>query len=57
MTTISSRDLRDHTAEVLRRVADGTPVTVTVDGSPVGETTAVRTGRRPFSPARTSSTC
>lgn len=35
MTSVASRDLRNHTAEVLRRVADGTDVTVTVNGRPV----------------------
>ncbi|CCI52723.1 conserved hypothetical protein [Nostocoides jenkinsii Ben 74] len=35
MTTVASRDLRNHTAEVLRQVAEGTDVTVTVHGRPV----------------------
>ena len=48
MTTIASRDLRNHTAEVLRRVADGTPVTVTVSGRPVAEIRALRSGRSQF---------
>ncbi|MEJ5866971.1 type II toxin-antitoxin system prevent-host-death family antitoxin [Pseudokineococcus sp. 5B2Z-1] len=48
MTTIASRDLRNHTAEVLRQVAEGTPVTVTVNGSPVAEISPVRAGRRQF---------
>lgn len=46
MTTVASRDLRNHTADVLRQVADGTPVTVTVNGVPVADITPHRTGRR-----------
>ncbi|MEJ5943724.1 type II toxin-antitoxin system prevent-host-death family antitoxin [Pseudokineococcus basanitobsidens] len=45
MTTVASRDLRNHTAEVLRQVAGGTSVTVTVNGRPVAEISPVRTGR------------
>ncbi|WP_298806514.1 type II toxin-antitoxin system Phd/YefM family antitoxin [uncultured Pseudokineococcus sp.] len=48
MTTVSSRHLSEHTAEVLRQVAEGTPVTITVNGSPVAEISPVRTGRRRF---------
>ena len=48
MTTVSSRHLRDHAAEVLRQVSGGTPVTVTVNGSPVAEISPIRPGRRPF---------
>ncbi|MEJ5914506.1 type II toxin-antitoxin system Phd/YefM family antitoxin [Pseudokineococcus sp. 1T1Z-3] len=48
MTTIGSRYLCNHTAEVLGQVAEGTPVTVTVNGSPVAEISPVRAGRRPF---------
>ncbi len=46
MTTVASRDLRNRTAEVLRQVADGTPVTITVNGAPVADITAHRSGRR-----------
>ena len=46
MTTVASRDLRNHTAEVLRQVADGAHVTVTVNGTPVAEIIPVRTLRR-----------
>lgn len=46
MTTVASRDLRNRTAEVLRQVADGTPVTITVNGAPVADITAHRGGRR-----------
>ncbi len=48
MTTIASRDLRNHTAEVLRQVASGTPVTITVNGMPVAELNPVRSTRRQF---------
>ena len=46
MPVIASRDLRNHTADVLRQVADGTPVTITVNGVPVADITAHRSGRR-----------
>jgi prevent-host-death family protein len=48
MTTIAARDLRNHTAEVLRRVADGDHVTVTQRGTPVAEIGPV-TSTRPRS--------
>lgn len=48
MARIPSRDLRNHTAQVLRRVADGDTVTVTVNGEPVAEITKPRAARRPF---------
>lgn len=48
MTTIAASDLRDHTAEVLRQVSDGTSVTVTVNGTPVAAISPVRPGRRQF---------
>ena len=37
MSSVASRDLRNHTAEVLRQVADGTRMTITVNGRPVAE--------------------
>lgn len=37
MRTVASRDLRNHTADVLRRVADGERVAVTVHGEVVAE--------------------
>jgi len=37
MASVASRDLRNHTAAVLRRVTDGESVTITVNGSPVAE--------------------
>jgi len=48
MSTVASRDLRNHTADVLRQVADGTQVTVTVNGMPVAEIRPVRSARRQF---------
>ena len=48
MSTIASRDLRNHTAEVLRQVADGTRVTITVNGTPVAEVGPVRRSRPRF---------
>lgn len=48
MTTVASRDLRNHTAEVLRQVSDGTRVTITVNGKPVAEIGPVRATRPQF---------
>ncbi len=48
MTTIASRELRNHTADVLRRVADGTHVTITVNGVPVAEISPIRSTRKHF---------
>jgi len=48
MTTIASRDLRNHTAEVLRQVSGGTHVTITVNGLPVAEISPVRSARKQF---------
>lgn len=51
MVEIAARELRNHTAEVLRRVEAGEPVTVTSRGRPVAELTPVRgVRRRPISP-------
>ncbi len=50
MTTIASRDLRNHTADVLRQVADGTRVTITVNGAPVAEIGPVHATRKQFLP-------
>lgn len=47
-TTIASRDLRNHTADVLRQVAEGTPVTITVHGNPVAEISPVHSTRTQF---------
>lgn len=48
MSTVASRDLRNHTADVLRQVSDGTRVTVTVNGMPVAEIGPVRSARKQF---------
>ena len=48
MTTVASRDLRNHTAEVLRQVSDGTRVTITVNGRPVAEIGPVQSTRPLF---------
>lgn len=48
MTTIASRDLRNHTADVLRQVSGGTHVTITVNGMPVAEISPVRSARKQF---------
>lgn len=46
MATVASRDLRNHTADVLRQVSEGAHVTVTVNGTPVAEISPVRERRR-----------
>jgi len=46
MSTVASRDLRNHTADVLRRVANGDEVSVTVHGKVVAKITPVRESRR-----------
>ena len=46
MTTVASRDLRNHTADVLRQVSEGAHVTVTVNGTAVAEIIPVRATRR-----------
>ena len=46
MATVASRDLRNHTAEVLRQVSEGAHVTVTVNGTAVAEIIPVRATRR-----------
>ena len=48
MATIASRDLRNHTADVLRQVSDGTRVTITVHGNPVAEIGPVHAVRPQF---------
>ncbi|MGH8861131.1 MAG: type II toxin-antitoxin system Phd/YefM family antitoxin [Jatrophihabitantaceae bacterium] len=48
MSTVASRDLGNHTAEVLRQVSGGTRVTVTVNGMPVAEISPVRSARKQF---------
>ncbi len=48
MGTVASRDLRNHTSEVLRQVAEGTSVTITVNGLPVAQISALRATRTQF---------
>ena len=50
MSEVASRELRNDTAGVLRRVRDGEEVTVTVSGRPVAVITAVRPQRRHWLP-------
>lgn len=45
-STIASRDLRNHTAAVLKQVAEGVEVTVTVHGEPAALITRPRHRRR-----------
>ena len=50
MTAVASRDLRNHTADVLRRAAAGEEITITVAGRPVAQLVAIRSrSRRAFS--------
>ena len=50
MTAVASRDLRNHTADVLRRAAAGEEITITVAGRPVAQLVAIRSrSRRPLS--------
>ncbi|MCV7102670.1 type II toxin-antitoxin system Phd/YefM family antitoxin [Mycobacterium palustre] len=46
MSEVASRELRNDTAAVLRRVREGEDVTITVNGRPVAVLTAVRPRRR-----------
>jgi prevent-host-death family protein len=46
MTDVASRELRNDTAGVLRRVQSGEEVTITVNGRPVAQLTGLRTTRR-----------
>ena len=49
MTEIAARELRNRTAEILRMVATGEPVTITSRGRPVAELMPVRAvSRRPI---------
>jgi prevent-host-death family protein len=49
MTEVAARELRNHTADVLRRVESGEQVTITSRGRPVAELTPVRpVHRRPI---------
>ncbi len=46
MSTVASRELRNDTAAVLRRVQAGEEVTITVNGRPVAQLTGLRPSRR-----------
>lgn len=46
MPSIASRDLRNHTATVLRQVADGAEVVVTVHGKPIALITRPRSRKQ-----------
>lgn len=46
MTEIAARELRNHTADVLRRVQTGEHVTITSRGRPVAELAPVSHARR-----------
>lgn len=46
MSEVASRDLRNDTAGVLRRVQAGEDIVITVKGRPVAELAAVRSRRR-----------
>jgi prevent-host-death family protein len=48
MSSIAARDLRNHTADVLRRIAEGATLTITVHGAPVAELSPVGTTQRHF---------
>lgn len=50
MSSVASRELRNHTADVLRRVASGERVTITVRGEPVAEIRPAADRRREFVP-------
>lgn len=51
MGSVASRDLRNHTADVLRRVSEGEPMTITVHGEAIAELRPVRAVRRRSVPA------
>jgi prevent-host-death family protein len=50
MAVVASRELRNNTAGLLRRVQAGEDVVITVNGEPVAQLTAVRTSRRRWLP-------
>jgi prevent-host-death family protein len=50
MTVVASRELRNDTAGVLRRVQAGEVVVITVNGQPVAQLTALRSTRRRWLP-------
>jgi prevent-host-death family protein len=49
MSEVASRELRNHTADVLRRAAGGENITITVRGRPVAQLVPLpSSGRRPL---------
>jgi prevent-host-death family protein len=50
MTVVASRELRNDTAGLLRRVQAGEDVVITVNGQPVAQLTALRSPRRRWLP-------
>ncbi|MCS5734746.1 type II toxin-antitoxin system Phd/YefM family antitoxin [Herbiconiux daphne] len=48
MTAVPVRELRNHTADVVRRVQSGEDITITANGVPVAQLTPVRGGRSPL---------
>lgn len=46
MAEVASRELRNNTADVLRRVEAGEDVTITVRGRPVAQVVPIRPARR-----------
>lgn len=46
MSEVASRELRNHTADVLRRVQAGEEITITVRGKPVAQVVPLRPQRR-----------
>jgi len=46
MTTIPARDLRNHTASVLRQVSEGEHVMISLNGLPVAELIPITSTRR-----------
>jgi len=46
MAEVASRELRNHTAAVLRRVEAGEKITITLRGKPVAEVVPLRSQRR-----------
>jgi prevent-host-death family protein len=51
MSVVASRELRNDTAGVLRRVQAGEEVVITVNGRPVAQLTALRPPRRRWLPS------
>lgn len=50
MTQVPTRELRNDTAGVLRRVQAGEDITITVKGEPVAKLVPIRTSRRRWIP-------